>query len=111
VLGIILFAVAAKKTVANPTEPLSGAGRFALAGGIAMFLIGFALGRYRVVRHVAYERVAAALAGIGVVLLFPDLDGLALMAIVVGILVAGLASEAVHLRAFRAEVRAGPTQH
>jgi low temperature requirement protein LtrA len=111
VLGIILFAVAAKKTVAHPTDPLSGTGRFALAGGIAMFLIGFALGRYRIVRHVAYERVAAAVAGIVVVLVFPDLDGLALMAIVVGVLVAGLAWEAVHLRTFRAEVRAGPTQN
>jgi len=111
VLGIILFAVAAKKTVANPTEPLSGAGRFALAGGIAMFLIGFALGRYRIVRHVAYERVGAAVAGIVAVLVFPDVDALALMAIVVGILVAGLASEAVHLRTFRAEVRSGPTQN
>ena len=91
VLGIILFAVAAKKTVAHPTEPLSGTGRFALAGGIAMFLIGFALGRYRIVRHVAYERVGAAVAAIVAVLVFPDLDALALMAIVVGVLVAGLA--------------------
>jgi low temperature requirement protein LtrA len=111
VLGIILFAVAAKKTVASPTEPLSGGGRFALAGGIATFLIGFALTRYRIARHVAYERVAAALLGIAAVLLFPDIDGLALMAIVVGLLVAGLAWESVHLRAFRAEVRAGPTQN
>jgi low temperature requirement protein LtrA len=111
VLGIILFAVAAKKTVASPTEPLSGGGRFALAGGIATFLIGFALTRWRIARHVAYERVAAALMGIVAVLLFPDIDGLALMAIVVGILVAGLAWETVHLRAFRAEVRAGPTQN
>ena len=44
-------------------------------------------------------------------LVFPDFDALALMAIVVGILVAGLAWETVHLRAFRAEVRAGPTQN
>jgi low temperature requirement protein LtrA len=111
VLGIILFAVAAKKTVAHPSEPLSGFGRFALAGGVAMFLVGFALGRYRIVRHVAYERVAAAAVAIVAVLVLPDLDALALMAVVVGILVAGLAWETVHLRAFRAEVRAGPTQN
>jgi low temperature requirement protein LtrA len=111
VLGIIFFAVAAKKTVASPTEPLSGAGRFALAGGVAMFLVGFAILRYRLARHVAYERVAAGLLGIAAVLVFPDVDGLTLMAIVVGILVAGIAWEAVHLRTFRAEVRAGPTQN
>jgi low temperature requirement protein LtrA len=111
VLGIILFAVAAKKTVAAPGEPLSGAGRFALGAGIALFLLGFALGRYRIIRHVAYERLAAAAAAIVAVVALPELDGLALMAVVVGALVAGLAWETVHLRTFRAEVRAGPTQN
>ena len=111
VLGIIFFAVAAKKTVAAPGEPLSGAGRFALGAGVALFLLGFALGRYRVIRHVAYERLAAAAAAIVVVVALPDVEGLALMAIVVGVLVVGLAWETVHLRTFRAEVRAGPTQN
>jgi low temperature requirement protein LtrA len=110
VLGIIFFAVAAKKTVAAPGEPLSDAGRFALGAGIALFLLGFALGRYRVIRHVAYERLAAAAAAIVAVAALPDADGLALMAIVVGVLVVGLAWETVHLRTFRAEVRAVPTQ-
>jgi low temperature requirement protein LtrA len=110
VLGIILFAVAAKKTVGAPGDPLSGAGRFALGAGIALFLVGFGLGRYRMIRHVAYERLAAAAAAIVAVIVFSDVDGLALMAIVVGALVAGLAWETVHLRTFRAEVRAGSTQ-
>ena len=35
VAAIILFAVAAKKTVAHPGDPLPGAGRFALGAGIA----------------------------------------------------------------------------
>jgi low temperature requirement protein LtrA len=111
VLGIIFFAVAAKKTVAAPGEPLSGAGRFALGAGLAVFLLGFAAGRFRIVRHVAYERLAAAGACVVAVVAFADLDGLALMAIVVGCLVAGLTWETVHLRTFRAEVRAGPTQN
>jgi low temperature requirement protein LtrA len=111
VLGIILFAVAAKKTVGEPGAPLSGAGRFALAAGIALFLLGFVAARYRIVRHVAYERVATAALVVALVLALGDLDGLALMAVVVGALVAGLTWETVHLRAFRAEVRAGPTQN
>ncbi|MBA3384155.1 MAG: low temperature requirement protein A [Actinobacteria bacterium] len=102
VLGIIFFAVAAKKTVAEPGEPLTTAGRFALGAGIGFFLVGFALARYRVIRRIAWERVAAAL---------PDAPGLGLMAIVVGCLVAGLVAETVRIREFRAEVRAGPTQH
>jgi low temperature requirement protein LtrA len=111
VLGIILFAVAAKKTVAAPGEPLSGAGRFALGAGLAVFLLGFAAARYRIVRRVAYERVAAAAACVVAVVAFSELDGLALMAIVVGTLVVALTWETVHLRTFRAEVRAGPTQN
>ena len=111
VLGIIFFAVAAKKTVAEPGEPLTTAGRFALGAGIGFFLVGFALARYRVIRRIAWERVAAATAAIAAVAALPDAPGLGLMAIVVGCLVAGLVAETVRIREFRAEVRAGPTQH
>ena len=111
VLGIIFFAVAAKKTVAQPGEPLTGAGRFALGAGIAFFLVGFALARYRVLRRIAWERVAAATAALAVVAALPDAPGLALLAIVVGCLVAGLVAEMARIREFRAEVRSGPTQH
>jgi low temperature requirement protein LtrA len=65
VAGIVFFAVAAKKAVAHPDDPLSSAGRFALGAGIAMFLLGFLGGRFRLIRKVAVERVAAAL-GVGV---------------------------------------------
>ena len=111
VLGIIFFAVAAKKTVAHPGDPLPGAGRFALGAGIALFLVGFALARYRVLKRIAWERVAAATAALAAVAALPDAKGLALMAIVVGCLVAGLVAETVRIREFRAEVRSGPTQH
>ena len=67
VLGIIFFAVAAKKTVEHPGEPLTGAGRFALAAGIGFFLVGFALARYRVLKRIAWERVAAAVAALAAV--------------------------------------------
>ena len=60
VLGIILYAVAAKKTLEHPLDPLSEAGRWALGLGVAIFLVGFALMRFRVVRRVAWERLAAA---------------------------------------------------
>ncbi len=111
VLGIIFFAVAAKKTVAHPGDPLTGAGRFALGAGLAFFLIGFALARYRVLKRIAWERVAAAGAALAAVVLLPDAPGLALMAIVVSCLVAGLVAETIRIREFRAEVRSGPTQH
>ena len=111
VLGIIFFAVAAKKTVAHPGEPLTGAGRFALGAGIGFFLLGFALARYRVLKRIAWERVAAACAAIAAVVVLPNAPGLALMAIVVACLVAGLVAETMRIREFRAAVRSGPTQH
>ena len=60
VLGIIFYAVAAKKTLEHPLDPLSEAGRWALGLGVAIFLCGFALMRFRVVRRIAWERLAAA---------------------------------------------------
>src|SRR5688500_5078285 len=50
VFGIIFFAVAAKKTVTSPVEPLTGAGRLSLRAGIALFLSAIALSRYCVLR-------------------------------------------------------------
>jgi len=111
VLGIIFFAVAAKKTVEHPGEPLTGAGRFALGAGIGFFLVGFALARYRVLKRIAWERVAAAVAALTAVFALADAPGLALLATVVACLVAGLVAETVRIREFRAEVRSGPTQH
>jgi low temperature requirement protein LtrA len=111
VLGIIFFAVAAKKTVAQPGEPLTGAGRFALGAGIAFFLVGFALARYRVLKRIAWERIAAATAALAAVAALSDAPGLGLMAIVVACLVAGLVAETIRIREFRAEVRSGRTQH
>jgi low temperature requirement protein LtrA len=111
VLGIIFFAVAAKKTVAHPGEPLTGAGRFALGAGMAFFLVGFALARYRVLKRIAWERVAAATAAPAAVAALPDAPGLALLAIVFGCLLTGLVAETVRIREFRADVRSGPTQH
>jgi low temperature requirement protein LtrA len=103
VLGIIFLAVAAKKTVAAPTEPLSDGGRAALALGVALFVLGFVLLRYRVIRRIAWERIAAALVAVLAVLILDDADALLLLALAVLGLVAALAVETFRLR----EVRAG----
>jgi low temperature requirement protein LtrA len=102
VFGIILLAVAAKKTLGDPGEPLSDAGRTALALGICLFLLGFVLTRYRVIRRIAWERIGAALAVVAAVLLLADADALVLLAIAVLALVAALAVEAIRLRQVRA---------
>ncbi len=97
-LGIVFMAVAGEKTLAHPKDPLSPGGRAALGVGAAVFLLGFALVRWRAVHRIAWERLAA---GAAAVALAATLDGLAavwLLALVVGVLIAMIALERVRLR-------------
>jgi len=107
VAGIILYAVAAKQTVAHPTESLGGAARFSLEAGIALFLLGFVLARYRAIRRIAWERLGAGAAILLVAIVVGGLAGAALMAVAVGLVVLALTVEAVRLRELRASLRAG----
>jgi len=105
VLGIVFFAVAAKKTLAHPADPLSDAGRAALGLGIAIFLTGFVLARYRALRRVACERGIAAVVALLLALLLDDVDALALLEIVVGVLIVATGIERTRLRELRARMR------
>ena len=107
VLGVILYAVAAKKTLEHPRDPLSNAGRWALGLGIALFLIGFALMRFRVIRRVAWERLAAAAAILVIAVLLDGADAIVTLGVVIVILVFSIALETVRLREVRATLRAG----
>ena len=111
VFGIILLAVAAKKTLGGPGEPLSDAGRAALALGISLFLLGFVLTRYRVIRRIAWERVGAALVVVVAVLVLDGAEALLLLALTVAALVAALALEALRLRSVRARLGGTPQPH
>jgi low temperature requirement protein LtrA len=104
VLGIVFLAVAAKKTLAAPDEPLPEGGRAALALGFSLFILGFVLIRLRVIRLMAWERMGAALVVVAAVLLFDDADALVLLAVAVVALVGALAAEALRYRGARARV-------
>jgi low temperature requirement protein LtrA len=104
VLGIIFLAVAAKKTLGAPSDALSEGGRAALGLGISLFLLGFVLIRYRVMRRIAWERSGAAVVVVAAVLLFDEADALALLALTVVALVVALAIEAFRLRDVRAHL-------
>jgi low temperature requirement protein LtrA len=106
VLGIIFYAVAAKKTLEHPLEPLSEPGRWALGLGIAFFLSGFVLARYRVYRRIAWERVAAGATAVVAAVLLDGTDAIVTLAVVLAILVAAIAVETARLREIRALVRA-----
>jgi low temperature requirement protein LtrA len=93
VLGIIFLAVAGKKMLDDPREPLSDGGRAVLALGFALFLLGFVLARLRVIRRVAWERIAVAGVVAVAVLVLDQADALVLVTVAVLTLVVGLAVE------------------
>jgi low temperature requirement protein LtrA len=106
VLGVILFAVAAKKTVADPLQPLSETGLIALAAGIAAFLLGSVAVRWRGIHVVARERLVAVIAiPVGLVVL-REVPALALLAVAVAAMTVALAFETHRMRSFRAMILA-----
>jgi low temperature requirement protein LtrA len=107
VLGIIFYAVAAKKTLEHPLDPLSDAGRWALGLGVALFLVGFALMRFRVVRRVAWERLGAAAVALVVAVGLDWTDAIVTLAAVIGVLVLSIGVETARLSELRRELRAG----
>jgi low temperature requirement protein LtrA len=107
VLGIIFYAVAAKKTLEHPSDPLSDAGRWALGLGFAFFLLGLALARFRALRRVSWERLGAAGLTLVVAVALDGADAIVTLSVVTGILAAFIALETARLREIRASVRAG----
>ncbi len=111
VLGIVFLAVAAKKTLSAPTEPLTDGGRAALGVGLALFLLGFVLIRLRVVRHVAWERIGAALVVLILVVVLDDADALVLLTLSVVVVAVALAVETFRLREARSRFRSHAAQN
>jgi low temperature requirement protein LtrA len=101
VLGIILFAVGAKKTLEHPDEALSAGGRWALGIGTAVYLLGSVVGRYRAIRRIAWERAAGAGAALVAASVLDGPDAVALLAVATCIVVAVVGVESVRLREFR----------
>jgi low temperature requirement protein LtrA len=107
VLGIIFYAVAAKKTLEHPLDPLSDAGRWALGIGIAAFLVGFAFMRFRVIHRIAWERLAAAALALVLAVVLDGVDALVTLGVVIAVLALSVAVETARLREVRAALRAG----
>ncbi len=93
IVGIVLFAVAAKKAVAHPGDDLGNAGSFALSVGLALVLLGLTLGRWFVVRTLAVWRVAAAVTIVVAVWALADVPAAGVLAVGVGVLAAQVAWE------------------
>src|SRR5262245_11568270 len=86
VAGIIMVALALKKTLGDVDEPLKTVPAFALTGGIAVFLLGLVCFRWRHVHTVNRLRFAYALVLLAVFPLATEVPALAAVAIVTAIL-------------------------
>jgi hypothetical protein len=71
-----------------------------------MFLGGFALMRFRVVRRIAWERLAAATVALVLAVALDGTDAIVTLGIVIVVLLLSVAVETARLRDFRAEIRA-----
>ncbi len=98
VLGIVFFAVAAKKTLAHPEDALSRPGRAALGLGVALYLGGFLAARYRIVRTIGRERAAAAVLALVAVVALRSLDAVALFSVVTVIVIVATVVERVRYK-------------
>src|ERR671922_255568 len=105
VAGIVLFAMAMKKTLADVDATLDAAPAAALCGGLALYFLTYTALRFRVHAGLARGRTAAAIA---LLLLYPvarEVSALGALAAATGILFALIAYEAIHYREARARLR------
>jgi low temperature requirement protein LtrA len=93
VAGIIVFAVGARQLVHASGGPLDAAGRLALCGGIALYLVGLVAFRLRLRADPEPLKLVAAIALLLVGWLGSGLHGLVVGAIVIGALAALTAIE------------------
>jgi low temperature requirement protein LtrA len=112
VAGIVLFALAMKKTLADFGDPLETVPAAGLCGGLALYLLAHVVLRFRTSglfgrRSIGHGRPAAVVA---LLVLFPaalELPALATLAAVAAVVVALIAYEALRYRGPRAEIRQG----
>jgi low temperature requirement protein LtrA len=117
VVGIVLFALAMKKTLENFDDPLKTIPAVALCGGLALYLLAHVLLRVRItgtvetrlslVRRVGRGRPLAMVALIALFPVVREVPALASLAFVTAVLIALIAYEAIHHRESRAQIRAG----
>jgi len=89
VAGIVVFAAGVRVAIDDPTTPLSDAVRLCLCGGIALYLLGHAAFRLRMVGEVNRYEIAAAAAAMVVYLVGSSFDAwlsVALLAVVLLVL-------------------------
>jgi low temperature requirement protein LtrA len=82
VAGIVLVALALKKTIADVSEPLDTVPAFALVGGLGVYLLALVAFRYRHVHTVNWPRLGLGIALVALLPLVVEIPALAAVALV-----------------------------
>jgi low temperature requirement protein LtrA len=107
--GIVLVALAVKKTLEHVGEPLANVPGIALCAGVALYLLAQAAFRLRVMGTLNAERLVAALVALGLIPLAVSVPALVALAALAGLLAVLVAYEAVRFRRNRAWLRTAPS--
>jgi low temperature requirement protein LtrA len=105
VAGIVLVAVAMKKTLADVGDPLDTVPAVALLGGVAAYLLAHVAFRWRNVHRLSKERLVAAAVAVALVPLATELSALWTLALVVLLLTLLIVYETVRFGEEREYVR------
>ena len=106
VAGIVLVALGLKKTLGDVDDPLKTVPAFALLGGVALYLIGHVLFRYRHVRSINRQRLGIAALLLAAVPLAVEVPSLAVLVAVAAVLWAMIVFETRSYGEGRARIRA-----
>jgi low temperature requirement protein LtrA len=106
IAGIILTALGVKKTVGDVDEPLKTVPAVALCAGVALYLLGHVVVRYRGFGSVNRQRTFATVIALALIPFATSVDALAALLAVTAVMVALVTYEVLTLRERRAELRA-----
>jgi low temperature requirement protein LtrA len=110
VAGIVLLALGLKKTLAHVEDPLKLVPAVALLGGPALYLLAHVAFRWRNVHRFNAQRLLCAIVLLALVPVAVEIPALATLGIVVALLAALIAYEAVHFAELRDRLRHGAPQ-
>jgi low temperature requirement protein LtrA len=110
IAGIILIALAIKKTVAHVDEPLKIVPAVALFGGVALYYAGHIAFRLRNMGSVNRQRLVAALVSLALIPLAVEVDALVALALAAAISAALVSYEALRFAETRRRMRSASHQ-
>jgi low temperature requirement protein LtrA len=105
VAGIVLLALAIKKTAPHTGEPLHAMPAFALCGGVALYLLAHVAFRLRNVGTLNPRRVGAAVVCLALYPVAVTVPALLALALVTAVLCAVIGYESVHFAGARERIR------